>query len=569
MHSLAYLSSGEERRGTIVAFHGVTDSAASLVDIAEHYQKDWRVILADSLGHGLSPRFSEADLVDPFAAAVQAACEFVTKIAENSFGRSVVLLGHSMGGAIAAEIAVRHPELIRGLILEDPALLTAEQFASYRADAADLVSRQNQVSTNLSAEIAKLQKEYPHWSSQEVAGWAQAKAQSDQRFLACGVVGCVGRDSIYQIAVPTLLLTGDTQDVLWGESGLVEVNAIGNPLVQTKIIPAASHTVRRDAPGEFFAAVDTFIDGLMPIAPAWPSRVQLDPQIAAELSGIPAQTTWDLASMRIEGERLLAAPVAVPPGVNREVVYLNDVETRVFTGEEIVPPKRLLFAIHGGGYVAGKARYDDAHSIEMVQTYPGTILVTPEYQLAPEAPYPQPVEECIAAFLGALAKYPDLPVYLYGDSAGAGLVNQMLQRAEVYQQERIEGAIALEPCISPRRDTLSYLTYSDGPVWTRKASTHAWQHYAGGVESQDICPVDLSVAAKYPRMLIFVNAADPLRDEGIRWALQLTDAGVHVDLHLLAGTYHGALVMPDTHIWSQLKSEIRNFFDLNRFASKK
>lgn len=392
MSRLAYITAGTEELGTIVAFHGVTDSAASLADIAAHFQNRWRVVLVDSLGHGLSERFAPAELDDPFAAAVREASEMVTQIAERSFGRAVILLGHSMGGAIAAEVAVRHPDLIRALILEDPALLTPQQLQQYQVEAADLVARQAEVSENLGTEIAKLQAAYPHWSPQEVAGWAQAKAQSDRKFLACGVVGKAGRDLISQIPVPTLLLTGDGAGVLWGESGLAEAAGVKNQFLRTELIPNASHTVRRDAPREFFTAVDAFLDGLTPIPPAWPARVQLDPQIERELSKIPAQTTWDLAAMRAAGERLLAEPAAVPLGVNREILYFNGIETRVFTSE-IMQPKRLLFAIHGGGYVAGKAAYDDAHSIEMVQEYPDTILVTPEYRLAPEASYPQPVEE--------------------------------------------------------------------------------------------------------------------------------------------------------------------------------
>ena len=97
-------------KGTIVAFHGVSDNGASLADIGARWGEQWRVVLVDTLGHGLSPRFSPQQLQAPFCSALQAAAEVVRVEASQSIGGQVVLFGHSMGGAIAAGVARDHPQ---------------------------------------------------------------------------------------------------------------------------------------------------------------------------------------------------------------------------------------------------------------------------------------------------------------------------------------------------------------------------------------------------------------------------------------------------------------------------
>ena len=94
---LAYSTSGTPRRGTIIAFHGVTDSASSLHDLARRYNESWRVHLVDSLGHGLSPRLEKDQLFDPFSALLAAAKKLVTRLAGESATGCVVLVGHSLG----------------------------------------------------------------------------------------------------------------------------------------------------------------------------------------------------------------------------------------------------------------------------------------------------------------------------------------------------------------------------------------------------------------------------------------------------------------------------------------
>ena len=66
------------------------------------------------------------------------------------------------------------------------------------------------------------------------------------------------------ISVPTLLMTGDGDDVLIGRGGIDEINAMGNPSVETLLIPGARHCVRHSTPTPFYAAVDAFFARVAP-----------------------------------------------------------------------------------------------------------------------------------------------------------------------------------------------------------------------------------------------------------------------------------------------------------------
>lgn len=118
--------SGEDRRGVIVALHGVTDNGASLADLAAHWNGERRVYLLDTLGHGLSRHPTDDELEDPFHAAVEAARPVLLEAADASAEGKVVLVSHSMGGAMAAALASELPEYVSALVLEDPALLTGD-----------------------------------------------------------------------------------------------------------------------------------------------------------------------------------------------------------------------------------------------------------------------------------------------------------------------------------------------------------------------------------------------------------------------------------------------------------
>ena len=551
-------------KGTIVAFHGVSDNGASLADIGARWGEQWRVVLVDSLGHGLSPRFSPQQLQAPFQSALQAAAETVRVEASQSIGGQVVLFGHSMGGAIAAGVARDHPQLVRAVVLEDPALLTPTQEATYKNNAGESVGGLEHISRDQSGAIANLllaQPAYRNWPLSEYGPWAQAKTQVDRDFIATGVVGLAGREIIKELQVPTLVLTGDGPDVLLGQAGLEKLAAYANPHLHTALISGATHCVRRDKSEKFQQAVNSFLAALPKPAPA----PYIAPEIASLVEGIPPQTTWQVQALRERGDKLLGAQVPLEAGHLVEVTQLpvkagaqssTAIELRILSRKGR-SPRCVVVSLHGGGYVCGRARFDDARNLELADLLDAVVL-SPNYTLAPEAKYPHAAAQC-EAVLERAATY-GVPVFIYGDSAGAGLGYQTLARLIQAQKPLgVSGFIALEPCLDPRLKTASYNQYSRGPVWTKTAATHAWHHYAPGTPSFTPYPCARALAKKMPPVIVLINPADPLRDEGQTWAFELVDGGAQVELHMPPGTVHGLLSAPNTKTWLQVQALIKNF----------
>lgn len=551
-------------KGTIVAFHGVSDNGASLADIATRWGEQWRVVLVDSLGHGLSPRFSPQQLQAPFQSALQAAAETVRVEASQSIGGQVVLFGHSMGGAIAAGVARDHPQLVRAVVLEDPALLTPTQEATYKNNAGESVGGLEHISRDQSGAIANLllaQPAYRNWPLSEYGPWAQAKTQVDRDFIATGVVGLAGREIIKELQVPTLVLTGDGPDVLLGQAGLEKLAAYANPHLHTALISGATHCVRRDKSEKFQQAVNSFLAALPKPAPA----PYIAPEIASLVEGIPPQTTWQVQALRERGDKLLGAQAPLEAGHLVEVTQLpvkagaqssTAIELRILSRKGR-SPRCVVVSLHGGGYVCGRARFDDARNLELADLLDAVVL-SPNYTLAPEAKYPHAAAQC-EAVLERAATY-GVPVFIYGDSAGAGLGYQTLARLIQAQKPLgVSGFIALEPCLDPRLKTASYNQYSRGPVWTKTAATHAWHHYAPDTQSFTPYPCARALAKKMPPVIVFINPADPLRDEGQTWAFELVDGGAQVELHMPPGTVHGLLSAPNTKTWRQVQTLIKNF----------
>lgn len=307
----------------------------------------------------------------------------------------------------------------------------------------------------------------------------------------------------------------------------------------------------------------------------------LRPELLPVIEATPEQTTWDLPAMRAGGDALLDNP---HEPINRLEVTSRG---RSFIPDDLRDDAPILVSIHGGGYVAGRAAFDDAKNDELA-THFGAIVVSPEYRLAPEFPFPIPVDDCISALAEALERFGyERPVFVLGDSAGAGLAYSMVSllyglaaqvpqdKETTAQYERISsiirGIVLLEPCIDPSLSTHSSSLFADGPIWTRRAAVGAWRHYFGvPLNAEVTIPLRLIEAAfpkpsaefreeGFPPALIVVNPVDPLRDEGIALATSLVDAGCIAEMHMFAGTFHGSLSMSGSVTWGEIQLLINRF----------
>lgn len=258
---LAYTMAGSADSSLIIATHGVTDNASSLASLQKYWSNDYRVACVDARGHGLSPRFSREALLDPLATEV---ADMICTIEHLNGGEPAILIGHSMGAAVMSAVAFWRPDLVKALILEEPAWLTPQQATQYKEGAAELVKRIKWMRAEMVAALAENRKDYSSWSLAEACGWLQGKLQVDLDFVALGEVS--PRQSWEQIArslnMPTLLITSDGEDVLIGPQRLKEIENLGNHNLKTVILPGTRHCVRREKEAEFYALCDDFLASL-------------------------------------------------------------------------------------------------------------------------------------------------------------------------------------------------------------------------------------------------------------------------------------------------------------------
>lgn len=245
---------------TMVFLHGLTDSGSGWPGAERHWGSTYSILAWDQRGHGTSPRFTGAQLrAHPGEVMVADATGILEQLADPP-----VVVGHSLGGAVALTVAVRRPELVRALVLEDPAPLGPDEQQRDATSGADFLAG---VEASLSAEddeelFAIRKQAHPGWPEDELLVTGRAEQQVDLRYLAQGDFKPTTRwPELFATArVPTLVLSGDDlAAVIMTDEVERAINEIGNAHVRFVRIPAAGHCVRREHPHAFYDAVDTFL----------------------------------------------------------------------------------------------------------------------------------------------------------------------------------------------------------------------------------------------------------------------------------------------------------------------
>ncbi|BDA63296.1 alpha/beta hydrolase [Actinomyces capricornis] len=277
----------------------------------------------------------------------------------------------------------------------------------------------------------------------------------------------------------------------------------------------------------------------------------LDAQVAEALASAPPQTAWDPVAMREAGAHLLDQEAEPPRGVTRTVLHVptppgsagsagpDDLELRIHTPD--TPAGAVVVSIHGGGFVAGRARYDDAWNARMAART-GAVVVSPDYRLAPEHPYPAPMEDCLTAWRWAAERYPEARRVIYGDSAGGCLAAGVVLRCRDAREALPDRVVLVEPVLDDRLDTVSMRGAAHTPVWDLPNATASWAAYLGGARADTYAaPGRQADLVGFPPTFLLVNQCDPLMDEALAFAQALTRSGVPTEAALLAGSCHGIL----------------------------
>jgi len=215
------------------------------------------------------------------------------------------------------------------------------------------------------------------------------------------------------------------------------------------------------------------------------------------------------------------------------------------------PNLPILVVIHGGGWVIGTADEYDLTARQLANAS-GAIVVSVDYRLSPEHPFPAPLDDCWTALQWAVANATDLGgdasrVAIGGDSAGGNLAAVCALRA------RDEGGpdLALQVLVYPACDTdfdrPSYVENAEGKLLEREEMQWFYNCYApAGVDRSDwrIAPLRAPDLHRVAAAVVITAEYDPLRDEGEAYAERLRAAGVPVEQRRYDGLIHGFFGCP-------------------------
>lgn len=207
-------------------------------------------------------------------------------------------------------------------------------------------------------------------------------------------------------------------------------------------------------------------------------------------------------------------------------------------------PTSLVVFYHGGGWVIGSI--DDCDFIArfmIAKTNCATVLV--DYRLAPEHPYPAPLEDCWDALLWSAQEAARLkvPLVVAGDSAGGNLATVCAMMARDRHAPEIALQILMYPVCDCDTETESYRANGRGYVLTQADMSWFYDHYLQNDRNKRADPLISPLRARelkgLPPALIMTAEYDVLRDEAEIYGKRLAAAGVKVWIKRYRGMTHG------------------------------
>lgn len=211
-----------------------------------------------------------------------------------------------------------------------------------------------------------------------------------------------------------------------------------------------------------------------------------------------------------------------------------------------------ILEIHGGGFIMGNKEMMDPWCDRMAAEL-GAVVVSTDYRLAPEDPFPAGLEDCYAALCWTAENADALGIdpqrlAIAGQSAGGGLAAACALLARDRGGPDLCFQLLEIPELDDRLETPSMLQFDDTPLWNRPNAVWSWRHYLGPDHAGEVSPYAAPSRATdlsgLPPAYVSTMEFDPLRDEGILYALGMMQAGVPVELHAYPGTFHGSSMLP-------------------------
>jgi len=228
-----------------------------------------------------------------------------------------------------------------------------------------------------------------------------------------------------------------------------------------------------------------------------------------------------------------------------------------------------LLWIHSGGYAIGAPEQDDDDILRFV-TASGCIVVSPDYTLSLDKPYPAALDDCYLALLWLHDNGVDYgmrqdQIFVGGTSAGGGLAAAISMLARDKGEVNIAFQMPIYPMLDNRPTESS--TDNDAPVWNSSKNDASWQLYLG-----DLCtsaeipyyavPARAEDYSGLPPACAFVGSIEPFFDETVVYIRNLEKSGILIHFKVFDGCFHAFDRMcPDTEITKEAVSFLMDTFN--------
>lgn len=221
------------------------------------------------------------------------------------------------------------------------------------------------------------------------------------------------------------------------------------------------------------------------------------------------------------------------------------VPVTVTTPKDGAGPRPGVLYIHGGGMILGSPQAEAVGSGQAAREL-GAVVVSPDYRLAPEHPYPAAIDDAWAATVQLAAHGRQLGadpgrIVLVGDSSGGNLAASVALRARSRGGPAIAGQVLLYPVLAADRSAFaSARAYAHGvPLGLAEMDWYTNAYLGGAPIGPDVAPLLNEDLEGLPPSLVVGAECDLLCDEGRAYAERMSSAGVFVRYELFRGTVHG------------------------------
>lgn len=274
---------------------------------------------------------------------------------------------------------------------------------------------------------------------------------------------------------------------------------------------------------------------------------RLDPALRAIAT---TRTTFSLEAIQLMREpfdqrRRDCAAHTGAPGVqiseHNVIAESGAVPVRIYRGGPALAP--VVVYCHAGGFALGNLDTDHRQCVELARRGRCTV-VSVDYRLSPEHPYPAAFDDAIAVLKWVAENAKELDVdagriAVAGSSAGGAVAACLAHGAADGWLPPVVFQLLHQPVLDDRR-TPSKDEFRSSPAFDSEAADLMWRYYLGtDPVSPDAVPARRAELSGLPTALITCAEIDPFRDEAVDYALRLLRAGVSTELHIFAGACHG------------------------------